>query len=214
MQRNDRGGEHELMSDDTTILLRAAEDGCEQSLQQLLTAHRDRLKKMVSMRLHPLVRSRVDESDILQEAMLDASQRIHDYFEKSSMPFFLWLRFITNQKIQQCHRHHLDAQKRSAKNQHRLSAADESVSINLVDRLVSREASPSSVVALNEVSSRVRRALNALSETDREILSLRHFEQLQNAEVAEVLGISRSSASSRYLRAVAKLQQKLKSPLT
>ncbi len=198
------------MSDDTTILLRAAQRGSEDALQQLLAAHRGRLRKMVSMRLHPLVRSRVDESDILQEAMMDASQRINDYFQKSSMPFFLWLRFITNQKIQQCHRHHLDTQKRSVKSQHWQVASDDSVSINMVDRLVSRESSPSSVVAQDEVSAKVRAVLNALATADREILCMRHFEQLSNAEVADILEISRTNASTRYLRALAKLEKGLR----
>ena len=198
------------MSDDHKALLEEAKSGSPKALQQLLVVHRPRLRKMVSIRLHPMVKTRVDESDILQDALLDASMRIGDYFEKCSMPFFLWLRFITNQKIQQCHRQHLDTKKRSTR-RHRQTSLEDSASVNMADQLVSRESTPSSILVSKESVNRVRIVLNSLNETDREILCLRHFEQLSNAEVAETLDIPSTNASSRYLRALAKLQKGLES---
>lgn len=193
------------------MLLQSAKDGCDEALQQLLALHRTRLKRMVGMRMHPLLRSRVDESDIVQEALWDASQRIDDYFEKSSMPFFLWLRFIAAQKLLQCQRHHLDVQKRSLKHHDAGINFDDSVSINLVNHIVSRECSPSSKAVMNEVAAQVRQVLDSMPASDREILCMRHYEQLTNAEVAESLEITPSNASTRYFRALAKLQVGLKS---
>ena len=191
-------------------LLDRARNGDQDAVATLFAQHRGRLRRVVRLRLHPLVRPRVDESDIIQDALIEASQRIEDYFEKCSMPFFLWLRYIATQQVRLCHRHHLDVQKRTAKQSRDVFPGADSISVNMANYLVSREASPSSEAERREMNSRVRELLGQMSDSDREILCMRHFEQLTNAEVAQVLDISSSNASTRYLRALARLQHDLK----
>ena len=164
---------------------------------------------MVRVRLHPLVRPRVDESDILQNAFLDASRRIEDYFETSSLPFYLWLRHLTDQQIRQCHRHHLDIQKRSVRQDRRLDVGDASLSFCMASYIVSQDTSPPDAAAREELRESVHRVLDQLNEVDREILCMRHLEQMSNAEVATALNIPSTNASTRHLRALVKLQKGL-----
>jgi len=198
------------VSQSTELLLNRVRGGDESAMQELLTLHRDRLRRMIRMRLHPLVRKRVDESDILQEALLAASQRMNDFFSKSSQPFFLWLRAVTSQIISQSHRFHLDAQKRSAKLDHEFCPDDDSLSHSMAHVIVSRDPCPADAAQRQEMQDQVQVVIASLPPQDREVLCMRHFEGLANAEVAQVLEISTSNASTRYLRALSRLKDGLK----
>lgn len=183
--------------------------GNEAAVGELLDEHRIRLRRIVSFRLDRRLKGRVDPSDILQDAYLEASKRMEDYIKHPDMPFFLWLRFLTEQSMQAMHRHHLGRQKR---------AADREVSIDrhqgtgdtseaIAARLFDKRTDPGDAVAKAELFARIRSALDAMDPVDREVLALRHFEDLSNAETAEVLGLQTSAASKRYIRAVDRLRE-------
>ncbi len=190
----------------------AATTGDGRVLDQLIRQYRGRLKRMVRLRMNARLQGRIDDSDVLQEAFLDASRRLDDYLQDPQAPFFLWLRTIVGQKLLELHRTHLGTQMRDAGREvslHRgaLPAAN---SMSLAAQLLGRFTSPSNAAVKAERRIQLQEALNSMDEADREILAFRHFEQLTNAEVARELGIDPSAASKRYMRALARLQILLK----
>ena len=198
-------------SADLPQLLAQAAAGDETALSQLFSRYRKRLKQMVRLRLNRQLQGRVDDSDILQEAYLEAVQRFPDYLADRPLPFFLWLRHITGEKLIDAHRRHLGAQIRDANQEvslHRgpMPAAS---SGSLAAQLLGRLTSPSQAAIKAETRLRVQEVLNGMDPLDREILALRHFEQFTNAEVAETLEMNESTASSRYLRALKRLKDEL-----
>lgn len=167
--------------------------------------------RMVRLRLNHRIQGRIDSQDILQEAYMEASQRLAKFAEKKPLPFYLWLRRIVSHKLIDAHRRHLGAQARDAGQEislHRggLPQAD---SVSLAALLLGRLTSPSQAAVRAETRLQVQEALNRMNPLDREILALRHFEQLKNNEVAHVLEIDESTASTRYLRALKRLKEDL-----
>ena len=196
-------------TDDATLaLLRRAADGDQEALTEVLSAHRERLKRMVRLRLNQRLKGRVDESDVLQDVLLDASRRLRDYVADPNGPFFLWLRHIAGRKLIDIHRRHLGADKRDAGLEISLHRGPypAASSASLAAQLLGRLTSPTHGAMRAELRIRVQEALNSLDPLDREVLALRHYEQLSNVEVAEVLEIGTSTASSRYLRALKKIK--------
>jgi RNA polymerase sigma-70 factor (ECF subfamily) len=184
--------------------------GGEAALAEAFMGHRARLRRMVDLRLDRRVAARVDASDVLQDAYLDASRQFERYRADPPMPLFLWLRLITGQRLMAIHRKHLGAQKRSAKQEvalyRRVPAADScSLSCGLAGRLTS----PSRAVIRREMRVRLHEAIQALDPLDREILALRHYEELTNLEAAQELAITPAAASKRYIRALERLKTAL-----
>ena len=178
------------------------------ALGDLLERHRRRLLKMVHLRMDPHLKTRVGASDVLQEAYVEINERIDDYVENPRMPFFLWLRFITAQRLVALHRHHVGAQKRDVRRQVDEGLPSASTPA-LVDQLLASGTSPTQGVAREEIRIRMAAALDHMKTEDREILVLRHFEELSNAETAEELGIEQPAASKRYVRALRRLREAL-----
>ena len=145
----------------------------------------------------------------MQEAFLEATRRLDEYLADPPLPFFLWLRQITGEKLIDVHRRHL-AQKRDAGRDIAVHADNSSASEFLAAQLVGHLTSPSQAAARGEIQKQVQDALDRLDSTDREVLLLRHFEQLNTTECAAVLNIGASGASSRYVRALKRLQSVLK----
>lgn len=189
-------------------LLERASDGDADALSQLFSIYRSRLRRMVSIRLNPRLRGRVDPSDVIQDAYLEVSRCLSGYLEKPTIPFFLWLRHITGQKIIMAHREHIGAQMRDARRDVSLyrGAFPEATSVVLAAQLLGRLTSPSVAAIRAELKIRLQDALNSMEPMDREVLALRHFEQLSNSETAMELGISHAAASKRYLRALERLE--------
>lgn len=182
------------------------------TLDELLAQHRDKLMRMVRCRMDRRLQGRIDPSDVVQEAYVQAARRYAEYQKRSKMPFYPWLRFLTVQQMTILHRQHLGVKMRSVKREVSLPG-DPSPAVNvdmLADVLSGNFTSPSSAVARKELQARLIAALDALDPNDREILTLRHFEQLNTVESAQVLGISEGLASTRYGRAVRKLLAVLK----
>jgi len=182
--------------------------GDERALAELFSKERDRLWRMVQARLDRRLRGRVDPDDILQEAYLNANLRIAHFAAEPSMSFFLWLRLIVGQTLVDVHRRHLDAQMRDAGRDVSIArgAAPGASSASLAGQLVAHLTSPSQAAIRAEMEAQLGRAIDSLDPIDREVLTLRHFEELTNGEVAETLGIQVKAASIRYVRAVARLK--------
>jgi RNA polymerase sigma-70 factor (ECF subfamily) len=200
------------MADDpsgTGRLLREAAQGDPERLGALLEQHRPRLRRMVALRLDPRLHGRIDPSDVIQEAYLEAAARLAEYLRQPTMPFFLWLRFLAGQKLVTLHRHHLGRQMRDVGREVSLyrGRLPEASSAALAAQLLGHEARPSEAAIRAELKVRLQEALNRMDPLDREILALRHFEQLSLAEAAQVLGLTESGACRRHLRALKRLKE-------
>jgi len=186
------------------------EAGDEQSFIEQFSQSRSRLKQMLEFRMDRRLRAREDPSDILQEVYIDAVQRLEHYRKKPELSFYVWLRQLTTQRLIDVHRRHLKAEVRNVKQEvsldhRRLAATSASMAMQLAAHL----ASPSQLAMRAEMISIIEEALDNMDEIDREILALRHFEELRNSEVAEVLGLKEAAASNRYVRALSRLQEVL-----
>lgn len=192
---------------DQDALLERAARGDAEAMNLLFASQRPRLRRMVELRLDDRLRSRLDASDVIQEAQLEVFARLPNYLESRPMPFWLWLRLEVARHLCLAHRRHLGTAMRDVRREVPAEQAAPSVSsAALAAQLQGREDSPSEGVVRAERVARLRRALDSLDEADREVLALRHFEQLSNKETAEVLGISESAATKRYLRALDRLE--------
>jgi RNA polymerase sigma-70 factor, ECF subfamily len=195
---------------ETSRLLAEAARGDQQAWGQLLQRYRDRLRRMIALRLDVRLQGRVDPSDVIQDGYLAASRRFADYAkDPAAMPFFLWLRFLVGQELQEQHRRHLGAQARDAGREVSLyrGAMPETTTAALAAQLMGKITSPSQAAVRAERKIRLQEALNSLDPIDREILVLRHYEQLSNGEAALVLGLDKSAASKRYARALVRLKE-------
>jgi RNA polymerase sigma-70 factor (ECF subfamily) len=182
-----------------------------EELNAIFLRHRDRLRRMVRLRLDRRLLGRLDPSDVLQEAYLDIAQRAEEYLANPTMSPYLWLRFLTAQKLLVLHRKHLGAQMRDADREislHR-GAIPEATSVSLAHRFLGRMTSASQAAIRAELQTRLQVVLNGMDPIDREVLALRHFEELTNAETAQVLGIQKAAASNRYIRALKRLKDLL-----
>ena len=175
----------------------------------LFAAHRDRLKRMVRLRLDRRLQGRLDASDVLQEAFLDVQKKAADFAAKPEMPAYLWLRLVTAERLLILHRHHLGAQMRDAAQEVSLcpGGAPAASTHSLANLLLGRLTSPTQAAIRAERQLRLQEALNGMDPLDREILALRHFEELSNCEAATVLGLSKTAASNRYVRALERLKE-------
>jgi RNA polymerase sigma-70 factor (ECF subfamily) len=197
--------------DETAELQRRIERGDLSAVTDLFARHRDRLKRMVKLRLDRRLQGRIDPSDVLQEASIDVVQRAREYLASPSMPPFLWLRWITGQKLLVLHRRHLGCKVRDVGLEVSLhhGALPQATSVSLAAMLMGRLTSPTRAAQRAELRLRLQDAINAMDAIDREILTLRHFEELNNNETAQVLGISKTAASNRYIRALKRLKDAL-----
>jgi RNA polymerase sigma-70 factor (ECF subfamily) len=174
---------------------------------RLWERHRAPLRRMIDLRLDRAVGRRVDASDVVQEVLLKASGRLADYLKSPSMPFHLWLRQIAQDHVIDAHRRHRVAGARSVDREAAPLAefADRS-SLDLVAGLRDPGLTPASTALRHELERRFRDAIAELDELDREVILLRHFEQLSNVEVARALNLSEPAAGMRHLRALRKLR--------
>jgi RNA polymerase sigma-70 factor (ECF subfamily) len=196
-------------SNEVEVLLQQAANGDEQAFRDLFSRYRDRLKRMVRLRLSRRLQGRVDDSDVLQEAYLDVSQRLKEYVQAPGLPFYLWLRHMTGLKLTEVHRRHLGTQLRDADREvslHR-GGLPEADSVSLAAQLLGKLTTPSQASIKAETRIYVQEALNSMDPIDREVLALKHFEQLSTSEIAAELGLSKAGAGSRYLRAIKRLRE-------
>jgi RNA polymerase sigma-70 factor (ECF subfamily) len=196
-------------SSDTHQLLDRASKGDQEAWGNLLNRHRERLHTMVALRLDRRLQGRLDASDVVQDALVDALEQLPNYAREPRLPFYLWLRAITGQRMVALYRHHLGVQARDAGREVSLyqGSLPQASSTALAARLLGHEARPSEEIMKAEQCLCLQEALNRMDPLDREVLALRHFEQLGNNEAAQILGLRESAASKRYVRALQKLKE-------
>jgi RNA polymerase sigma-70 factor (ECF subfamily) len=175
----------------------------------LFDRHRARLRRMVEIRLDARLQARVEALDLVQEAHLEVAQRLEEYLRDPKLPPFLWLRLVVGERLMKLHRHHLGAQMRDAGREVSLfrGALPAASSAALAARLLGRQTSPTQAILRAERKIRLQEALNRMDPLDREILVLRHYEQMTNGDAAAALGLEKSAASKRYTRALARLKE-------
>jgi RNA polymerase sigma-70 factor (ECF subfamily) len=192
----------------TDDLLRRARAGDAAALGELFAHYRDRLRQMVRLRLDRRLAGRFDPSDVLQEAYLDVVRRFPEYAAAPAAPVYVWLRALTGQRLIDLHRQHLGAKMRDAGQEVSLyrGALPQASSVSLAQQLLAGLTSPTQAAVRAETQLQLQEALNSMDPMDREVVVLRHFEELTNLETAAVLGIASSAASKRYLRAIRRLK--------
>ncbi len=184
-------------------------------LAEEFSKHRERLWRAVQVRMDPRLYGRVDPDDVLQEAYLDAEKRLNHFAEKLDCSAFIWLRLVVGQTLINIHRRHIGAKMRDAsrdrsasqKLRHEFSASSQAIAY----QISAQQTSPSGAALRTERVHELTEALDELKPIDREILTLRHFEDLSNKEVAELLEITEKNASIRYVRAIQRLKGFLQS---
>lgn len=195
----------------TRDLLDRAKAGDSAAANDLLEQHREAIRRAISLRLDPALARRVDASDIVQDVLLEANQRLKEYLKNPTMPFAVWLRHLAKDRLIDAHRFHRQAQRRSLdKEQHAAPpawAADSSV--QLLADLLDPERTPASQAIQQEMERKLTAAIAALDDDDREVIWMRHYEGLGNQQVAETLGLTEPAASMRYLRALRRLRAEL-----
>ncbi len=194
--------------EDQEVFVNRLREDPEGVLAESYNKYRDRLWRIVNFRLDKRLYGRVDSDDILQEAYLDASSRLEHYLNDPATSFFIWLRTIVGQTMIDVHRRHFSAQKRDVRREvnpkRRIFSA--STSFQIANHLLGGLTSPSQAALKKELSTQLHEALESMNEIDREILVLRHFEELSNQEAAEVLELEPKTASMRYFRALTRLR--------
>ena len=194
---------HQTGEDDLLCRIRGGDSS---ALAMMFDLHRGRLEKMVRLRLDSRLQGRIDPADVLQDAFVDAARRLPE-FASNTMPFFLWLRFLTSQRLQLLHRQHFGPTRNAEREVSLYSGAvPQADSVSLAQQLLGRLTTPSEGAIRLEMQLRVQDALNAMDPIDREVLALRHFEELTNKETAAVLGVQQAAASNRYVRALGRLK--------
>jgi RNA polymerase sigma-70 factor (ECF subfamily) len=203
--------DNHVTSEETDDLVNRAIHGDKAALAVLFGIYRPRLHRIVNFRLDRRIYGRVDAEDVLQEAYLNVEQRMKSLLPDRPATFFIWLRQIVSHTLSDVHRRHLGAQKRSAKRDISIHGgySAESTSVALAMHLLGHLTSPSEAALRSELSQQIDAALTGMSDVDREILALRHFEELTNWEAAQVLGMTPQAASMRYVRAIARLREVL-----
>ena len=193
----------------TDEMLDKARQGEAGAVDRLFGEFREPLRRVVGLRLDPVLARRIDASDIVQDVLIEANQRLKEYLKAPNMPFHLWLRHLAQDRIIDTHRRHRLAQRRSIDREQPLTRpgwADDDSATSLVAQLVDTERTPASEAIQQELARKLTAAIGELGEDDRDILLMRHHEQLSNGDVAGALGLTEAAASMRYLRALRRLR--------
>jgi RNA polymerase sigma-70 factor (ECF subfamily) len=192
-------------------IIRRAAGGGGDAWNELTRRYRERLRRMVVLRLDARLKGRVDPSDVLQDVFVEVVDQLAAYLRESTLPFYLWLRLKTGDRVSRLHRHHLGTQSRDAAREVSLfhGPMPEASSMMLAEHLAGVAGDQIDQSVRAEQTVLLNGAILELDPLDREVLVLRHFEQLTTAETAQVLGISASAAAKRYFRALARLKTKL-----
>ncbi len=196
----------DIDSRETSLLLDRAADGDRSAVNGLMARYRAELRRVLGIRIAPKLQKRVDASDIIQETEIEVFERFDDYLARRPMPFRLWLRKTALQRLAKVRERHIKAAKRSVEDELSLSAA---ASAQLCRRLVRSDVSPSQRAMQRELINQVKMILSEFSDTDREILLMRHVEKMSNVEIGHVLDLSPSAVSKRHVRCLVKLRSML-----
>lgn len=198
-------------SEKTLDLLRDVAGGDGAAVNRLMDRHRDAVRRMIHMRMDQALARRVDASDIVQDVMFEAAQRLDGYLANPGMPFHLWLRQLAKDRIIDMHRRHRGARRRSVDREQNFSGlgSDDQSAADIAALLRDSELTPAAAAIRRELQERFLSAISQMEDGDRDIIMMRHFEHLGNSEVAAALGLSAPAAGMRYLRAIRRLRELL-----
>jgi RNA polymerase sigma-70 factor, ECF subfamily len=193
---------------ETVRLFERLQAGDRRALADLFQRHRDRLRRMVELRMDARLHGRIDASDVLQDGFVELAKQLESYLSNPRLPVFLWLRLVVSDRLALCHRRHLGTGMRDAGREVSLyrDPLPQASSAALASMLLGRLTSPSNAAIRAEQLLQVQEAINSLDPIDREVVALRHFENLTRAETAVVLGITEEAGAKRYIRALKKLK--------
>lgn len=198
-------------AENTTELLKDVREGDSEAVERLLARHRESLHRMIQLRMDQRIRRRVDVSDVVQDVLIEANRRLKDYLQNPAMAFHLWIRQIAKDRLIDAYRRHRVSAKRSIDREQPLvarGAVDQS-SLDIAAQLCDPQMTPAAAATQRELAAHVEAAIGRLGDTDRDIILMRHYEQLNNGEIAAALGLSEPAASMRYLRAIRRLRELL-----
>ena len=179
--------------------------GGEPALAELFSEHRERLERLVEFRLDQRLRSRVDSADVLQEAYIEVAKRFREFLDHPNVSFYIWIRQLTLQSLIDIQRRHFGQKRSPLQEINLVRNTATGTSDSIAHFLQAQLTSPSGAAIRAEEIHQLHRALEIMDEIDREVLAMRHFEQLGNNEVAEALGLTATAASNRYIRAMTRL---------
>lgn len=193
----------------TAVLIEKAKEGNPDAVESLLDRHRDALRRMIQLRLDQKIQRRVDVSDVVQEVLIEANRRLKDYLDNPVMAFHLWVRQIAKDRIIDAHRRHRVSAKRSIDREQALVVPGDNdhSTMELAGKLCDPSLTPAAAATQREIARQVELAIGMLPDVDREIILMRHYEQLSNQDIAAVLQLSEPAASMRYLRALRRLRE-------
>ncbi len=195
--------------DATAELLTHVRQGETEAVEALMDRHRDSLRRMIQLRLDQRLNQRMDVSDVVQDVLVEANRRLQDYLANPAIPFHLWIRQIAKDRIIDAHRRHRLSAKRSVDReqpQPGKGPVDQST-IELANQFQDDALTPAAAAAQKELAFQIESAVHMLREADRDIILMRHYEQLNNQEIAQILGLTEPAASMRYLRALKRLRE-------
>ncbi len=201
--------ESQTIEEKSAVALKRLREGDDSAFAELFSMHRNRLHRIVNYRMDSRLMGRVDAEDILQEAYVDGQNRMENLRNSPTNSFLVWIRVIVGQTMINVHRRHLASEKRSASKEVRSTGFESDSSATLMIQLADSITSPSQAISKRELFNQVTLAMDSLKESDREIVALRHFEELTNSEIAEILDITPKTASIRYVRALDRLKNSL-----
>jgi RNA polymerase sigma-70 factor (ECF subfamily) len=191
---------------DTEQLIERARHGDRAARQQLLVRHRDRLCRMVRVRLDRRLAARIDPSDVVQEALLEADRKLAAYLHERPLPFYPWIRRLAWERLVKLHRRHLQARRSVAREDQGFADLPDESALELAGRLIAPRTSPSSHLAREERRDQILAALGRLEERDREVLVLRYLEELSTREIAALLQTTEGAIRTRHVRALQRLR--------
>ena len=195
---------------DQEKIIQQLQAGREEALADLFSLVRERLKRIVEFRLDYRLSGRVSQSDVIQDTYVRASQRIDSFLAKPDMPFFVWLRLEASQRLTEIHRFHFGANKRDVRREVKLNKPENkngATSMQLAAHIVAQMTSASKLFEKARQIEALEKTLGEMNDLDREVIALRHFEELSNVETAKILDIAPAAASKRYLRALTRLKE-------
>ena len=193
----------------TAELLKNVRDGQAVAVEELMDRHRNSLRRMIQLRLDQRLMQRMDVSDVIQDVLIEANRRLTDYLNNPVIPFHLWIRQIAKDRIIDAHRRHRVSAKRSIDREQPQPGKGpfDRSTIELANQFRDQALTPAAAATQRELAQQIESAVQMLREHDREIILMRHYEQLDNKEIAQSLGLTEPAASMRYLRALKRLRE-------
>jgi RNA polymerase sigma-70 factor, ECF subfamily len=193
---------------DVEDLLRRAAAGDVTARELLLARHRDRLRRMVALRIDGRMSSRVDPSDVVQDVMIEACRLLPEYLQSRPIAFYPWLKQLALKRLVDLHRRHVVAQQRSIRRESRLHSDADETTRSLADQFSLDELAAAHLIR-QELRERLHEAIQQLPEHLRDVLVQRHLNHKSISEIAREAGVAEATVRTRQFRALTLLRELL-----